>query len=378
MKKPCLLCQNEKRFYKIMSLENMPSSAQNLPDANNLENEHGEKLDLEQCLCCGLVQFRCKPVSYYKDVIRSGGTTTTMKELRMSQYSNFISTFNLNKKKIIEIGSGRGDFLHFLNDFDVQAYGIENNIDLVNYAKNNWGCLNVVQAFADEKCGVIPNGPFDAFLSFNFLEHQPDPNSMMQAIYDNTTDDAVGLITVPSLEYILENNGYYELIKDHIAYYSFETLEFLMNKNGFEVLKKEIVNRDTLSIYVKKRKHISAERMINNRNLLDLSIKALIDSLGQKKIAIWGASHQAFTLAATSKLGKKVSYIIDSAEFKQGKYSPASHIKIVPMEHFYIEPVDVILIVAPGYTEEIYKIIKNKLGNVKIYSLRSSKLEEMA
>ena len=45
-----------------------------------------------------------------------------------------------------------------------------------------------------------------------------------------------------------------------------------------------------------------------------------------KKVAIWGASHQGFTLAATTKLGEKARYIIDSAPFKQGKFAPASHL----------------------------------------------------
>ena len=60
---------------------------------------------------------------------------------------------------------------------------------------------------------------------------------MLQCIYNNLTENGVGLITVPSLEYILKYDGYYELIKDHIAYYSEESLKFLFQKNGFEILK---------------------------------------------------------------------------------------------------------------------------------------------
>ena len=375
--KKCLLCNNDKHFVKLMELNNMPGSAQNLPSENELNKDSGETLVLEQCLDCGLVQFRCNPVSYYKDVIRAGGTTSTMKELRLNQYKDFINRFNLNGKKIIEIGCGRGDFLHFLNEFDVEAVGLENKLESIEYAKNNWGGkpLNVLQGFADENLGVIKDGPFDAFLSFNFLEHQPNPNSMIQAIYDNTTSDAVGLITVPSLEYIINNNGYYELIKDHIAYYSFDTLRILMNKNGFEVLHEGIINRDTLSIYVKKRQSLNLTNLNNNKKLLDDSIKQLLSK--SNKIAIWGASHQGFTLAATSELNGKIEYIIDSAKFKQGKYSPASHIKIVPFEYFDKHPVDTILIVAPGYTNEIYQIIREKDKNIKVYSLRSSSLEEL-
>ena len=41
--------------------------------------------------------------------------------------------------------------------------------------------------------------------------------------------------TVPSFEYIMDHNSYYELIRDHLAYYTFETLTPLLERNGFQV-----------------------------------------------------------------------------------------------------------------------------------------------
>jgi hypothetical protein len=120
--------------------------------------------------------------------------------------------------------------------------------------------------------------PFDAFVSFNYLEHQPNPNGMLRCIFENVSDDAVGLVTVPSFEYIKQYDGYYEFIRDHITYYTFETLETLFENNGFTVLEKEIVNRDTLSIIVQKKKRI------------DVSTMQVVDSYKKdsKKVAVWG------------------------------------------------------------------------------------------
>ena len=66
----------------LLRFENMPASAQDIPDGVQIKNEHGIELSLYQCDSCGLVQFYCPPVSYYRDVIRSGGFSTTMVELR--------------------------------------------------------------------------------------------------------------------------------------------------------------------------------------------------------------------------------------------------------------------------------------------------------
>lgn len=371
-KHKCILCGNKENFASLIKLDNMPASAQKIPTFDQLQDEKGITLELVQCMKCGLVQFNCTAVDYYKDVIRASGSSTTMRDLRTNQYKDFIHFFDLENKKIIEIGCGRGDFLQFLNGFPVDFYGIENNKNLADEARKKG--LKVIDGFADNTLSSLAEGPFDAFLSFNFLEHQPNPNSMLKAIYDNLTPEGCGIITVPSLEYILENNGYYELIRDHIAYYTFETLELLCNNNGFKVLKKEIINKDTISFYVKKRSKIDFTKIKQNTDILNKQLNSIINKYN--KIAIWGASHQAFTLAATSKLGAKVKYIIDSSEFKQGKFSPSSHIKIVSPDYYFTEPVDAILIVAPGYTNEITKIIKEKYDkNINIYCLKSNQVE---
>ncbi len=81
-------------------------------------------------------------------------------------------------------------------------------------------------------------------------------------------------------------------------------------------------------------------------------------------------------MAATTVLKEHAKYIIDSAPFKQGRFAPASHLPIKAPEYYEDEPVDVILIAAPGYTEEIADAIRNRFGKeVEILALRSDKLE---
>ena len=132
----------------------------------------------------------------------------------------------------------------------MSASGIEHKEDLVKIARENG--LQVTRGFAETEETVFPDGPYDVFLSFNFLEHQPEPGVMLRCIRRNLREGGMGLITVPSLEYILQYDGYYELIHDHIAYYTFETLENLLTANGFQVLEREMVNRDTLSVIVRR------------------------------------------------------------------------------------------------------------------------------
>lgn len=413
--KHCIACGKLLPEQSLFELTSAPASAQDIPDAKEVQQDEGVTLHLRQCGCCGLVQFDCEPVSYYRDVIRAGGGSSTMRELRTSQYRHLIETYHLEGKTFFEAGCGRGEFLKFLQEFPVEIYGMEHKADLVETAQAEG--LHVWREFPereDQRFGhspeasmlqesgwSVPEKPFDVFLSFNFLEHQPRPDVMLKAIWNNLAEDGMGLVTVPSLEYILEKESYYELIRDHIAYYTFDTLRALLNHCGFEVLEEEMINRDTLSMVVRKTAmpetdaDVSAAGSVQSGTpsgatiiapltegykIVTGEVRALTDRLVRegRRLAMWGASHQGFTLASTSELGEHLAYIIDSAPFKQGRFAPASHVPIVAPDHYFEDPVDAVLIVAPGYTDEIAGIIKTKFGEkVETMTLRTNRIEHL-
>ena len=374
--KRCIACGAPLWETPLLTLDNMPASAQHMPDAQGVKQDRGLTLDLCQCMGCGLVQFDCEPVDYYRDVIRAGGFSKTMVELRRYQYKHLIESYHLEGKKFIEVGCGQGEFLKVLSEFPVEVHGIEHDPHLVELARAQG--LDVTEGFTETEDTRFAGGLYDVFLSFNFLEHQPDPGTMLQAIYRNLEDDAMGLITVPSFEYIMDHNSYYELIRDHLAYYTFETLTPLLERNGFQVEECEVINRDTLSVIVRKRPQMDTENLLECYVNLKREMESYMKYLDawDKKVAVWGASHQGFTLASTTKLGERARYIIDSAPFKQGKFAPASHLPIVGPDHFHEHPVDAIIITAPGYTDEIAASIRRKFGtSVEIRAMRSNHLE---
>ncbi|MBQ7797062.1 MAG: methyltransferase domain-containing protein [Lachnospiraceae bacterium] len=395
----CIACGKKLPNEALFVLNDAPASAQNIPDAVEVLEDKGITLGLYKCPECGLVQFDCEPVSYYRDVIRAGGFSTTMTELRRTQYRHLIETYHLEGKKFIEVGCGRGEFINVLREFPVDVYGMEHKPDLVEIAKESG--LFVWQEFPETADQVFANGPYDAFLSFNFLEHQPHPDVMLKAIYHNLTDGGMGLVTVPALEYIVDKGSYYELIRDHIAYYSFDTLRELLESNGFAVLEEEMINRDTISMIVRKKSLAEMESRAAEKSAMktaDTEQEDIVDSLVKghacttgeveellrelkeenKTIALWGASHQGFTLAATTPLRDQASYIIDSAPFKQGRFAPSSHLPIVAPDHFLEHPVDVIMIVAPGYSDEIAGVIRTRFGSdVRVLTLRTEHIEQL-
>lgn len=376
--KNCIACGASLYEKPLLTVENMPAAAQNLPDPKDCDTESGVAIRLCACKGCGLVQLEGDPVPYYRDVIRSGGYTKTMADLRRAQYEKWISRCRLTGKKILEAGCGQGEFLKILAEYPVRVFGMEHKKELVIQAKK--AGLSVEEAYPEREDQIFLNAPFDAFTSFNFLEHQPDPCTYLRAIANNLTEEGCGLLTVPSFEYILEQNSFYELIPDHLAYFTMESLESLLNRCGFRVLEKERINRDTLAMTVQKHKKPDLSVLIAKKENITEQVSQLVDRhlANGKKIAVWGASHQGFTLCATANLYGKICYIIDSAPFKQGKIAPASHIPIVSPEEAKRSPADAVLIVAPGYTEEITAMIQKEFPvHTEIWALKTDALERV-
>ena len=164
----CIVCGSPLDREPLICLEGMPASAQDIPGADEVGQDTGVTLELHQCRSCGLVQFDCRPVDYYRDVIRSGGYSTTMVNLRTSQYRHLIETYGLEGKRFLEVGCGRGEFLKVLTGFPVEAYGVEHRQALVEIAVKDG--LNVVSGFTEHADTVLgEHGPYDVFLSFRCL-----------------------------------------------------------------------------------------------------------------------------------------------------------------------------------------------------------------
>lgn len=371
----CIIC-NHKLNNVIFSMQNMPSLVQNMPKIDEINSDYGMKLDLYECSYCGLIQFDCEPVYYYKDVIRAVGLSDTMKKLRHDQYQVFFDLFNLKGKKVWEVGCGGGEFLELWKEFDVDIFGVENNENLVKKACEKE--LSVTQGFVNRDYQDV-NGPFDAFVSFNYLEHQPDPTSMINGIYNNLKPGGVGLVTVPSFEYFIEKASYYEFMRDHIAYYTEGALSNLFLQNGFEVLSTSRFNGDTTQIIVRKRIPIQLPDFEGQKREIENKLNTYVNKHADiKRVVVWGASHQALTMLATLQLEFSICYVVDSSPLKQGFYTPVSHLEIKAPNAIVDTSPDLIIVMAPAFSEEIANQVRKISKSVNhILAIKDDKVMEM-
>ncbi|MDE7061928.1 MAG: hypothetical protein K2O73_01620, partial [Lachnospiraceae bacterium] len=63
-------------------------------------------------------------------------------------------------------------------------------------------------------------------------------------------------------------------------------------------------------------------------------------------------------------MAEDIVYVVDSAPFKQNKYTPATHIPIVAPERLKEGEVDMVLIMAAGYSMEVKQIMDERYPNI--------------
>lgn len=373
--KKCKVCNGNLYNKPILVLNNMPKSAQNFPTKKDLHKEKGIKLSVYQCQSCGLVQLTDKPVNYYKQVIRAVGLSKEMQSFRQKQFKNFVTKYKLSNKNILEVGCGFGEYLSIMNRLNIDAYGIEYSQKAVNYCKSLG--LKVSKQFVEKENYKIKDAPFNAFFIMSYLEHIPNINSFLRGINNNLTDGAIGLIEVPNFDMILNKKIFSEFILDHLFYFTKDTLKNALNINGFDVLEcKPIWHNYILSAVVKKREKFDLTVFNKQQAILSMQLHQYINNFDKKTVAIWGAGHQALALISLSKIQNKINFIVDSASFKQNKFSPATHIPIYSPDILKTEMVKAIIIMAGSYSDEIFNIIKNKYNkNISIAILREDKLD---
>lgn len=358
----------------LIKYSDMPKSAQFFPDSSNVDEETGIDIVLKQCPYCGLVQAAGEPVYYYRDVIRATGVSKEMGEYRKKQYGEWVETYNLNNKRVVEIGAGCGEYMEYMESTKALVYGLEHlNVSI---EKGRAAGHRMIEGFLEDESYTIEDGPFEGFYTMNFLEHIPNPSAFVRAIANNLTPDAVGIVEVPNFDMMMKKAMYSEFIQDHLSYFTKETLSDLLSRNGFEVMEIKTIWYDyIISAVVRKRSFYSVDEMVNRRSHLKTIVKEYLKDRNPVETAVWGAGHQALANLSLLDMKDKVSVVLDSADFKQDHFTPATHIPVVSPEVLKKGTIKTVIVMAGSYSDEIVDMIINQYPFMDFAIMREDHLE---
>lgn len=370
----CRLC-GEADLSVCLILEQAPRNVSYLLPPEEAANDGSIRLDVYRCGRCGHVQLTRDPEeAYYDNYLMTVSHSAQMRAFQRRQATAFVERFALRGRKVVEVGCGDGHYLGILSDLGVSATGIEPSARFreVAHAAGHDVRSGYVTASQD-----ISGGPYDAFATREVLEHIPEPNDFLRGIRRSLNADAVGLVEVPSLEQALDHGRFYDFFPDHVNYFSTGTLARTLETNGFLVLE---VTREMGGEYLQALVRVDAGR---DFEALTRSIASVRDELRRlleryaaagHRAAAWGSGAKGLASLAEAGCGG-LAYVIDSDPYKQGRLTPVTHLPVVAPEHLLEDPVDLVVLTALAYRDEIVADLRGRLGFRGTIAVLGSPLE---
>ncbi len=353
----CLICSSP--LTSGLVLDKMPSAAQAFSKSPDPAKKAQLSMSIYECSCCGTVQYTGPVVPYFKNVIRSAKFSEEMLRFRQIQFKKFLDSFDIRINSVFEFGAGEGEYLDIFKNLGCKTAGIENSKDFASICQEKGH--DVVVGFLDEgeHQPLLQKKKYDAAISFNFLEHVPNPKACLLRLAKLLRSDGVALLEVPNFE-LIENKGLFnEFIPDHRFYFREETFRTLLNLSGFQVHSMNSIWDDyILSAEVSKRTPIDWARYSASRLELRLSIEAFFSDTNKAENVVWSAGHQSLATISNLGLEKIIQCVIDSSSEKQKMFCPASGLPVVKPEVLQSKKIKKVLLLAAGYNSEILKKIR--------------------
>jgi len=158
-------------------------------------------------------------------------------------YETFEKMLFPQRRRILDVGSGPGFFLLFGKERGWKTVGIEPSTQAAAFSRTLG--LEIVDHVLDKKTASTL-GSFDVVHLHDVLEHVPDPREILRLVHGMIEPAGLLSVIVPN-----DYNSLQQLLRDrlgyqpwwvapphHLNYFSFDSLERLLQTLGFEVLRR--------------------------------------------------------------------------------------------------------------------------------------------
>ena len=310
------------------------------------------------------------------------GSSELMK-LHFKKYADWIkSEFLKSNSKLIEIGSNDGTFLSNFKNYDIDCVGFEPSENVALKAKkNNIKTINGFFNTYNIKTLRDYTGNTDIICASNVICHIPDLKNLILCIDKLLSKKGFFIFEEPYMGSMFEKVSFDQVYDEHIYLFSINSVKKIFNLYNFElidVLPQPTHGGSMRYIISRKNEHSISERVIKglfveNKNNLDnlksclefkknceKSKEKIITKLKKfkkegKEICGYAATSKSTTILNYCNLDTNfINFICDTTKEKIGKFSPGTHIPIVPVSHFHKNLPDVAYLFAWNHKKEIF------------------------
>jgi C-methyltransferase C-terminal domain/Methyltransferase domain len=372
----CIVCASP-NIVPILDLPALPADTIRLWSSRSAAcSARKTRMSLAYCSSCGHVFNRCYDdsfVDYEVDYENSQMFSSRFRRYAEELADRLISTYQLNHKKIVEIGGGKGDFLRIICDRgnnDGVSFGPSYRPAPGDYTPAN------VRFVTDYYSAKYTAEPANLIVCRHVLEHFSQPREFIETVRQAVGDrkDLVVYFEVPNGEFILREHMFWEFIYQHPSYFTQSSLAKLFTVCGFQVLDiQESFGGQFLAIEASASGDGSVPdeySLSENRSTtaalsqaFDAAFSARVanwrDRLEQlrekrQRVIAWGAGAKGVSfLNIVDPTGSVISHIVDVNPRKSGRFVPGGGQQIVEPNSLRELHPDVIILMNAIYRDEI-------------------------
>ncbi len=355
----CQVCSSE-NLYNVLDLGHQPPSDDFLTEERLNEEEVFYPLKVIYCEDCKLVQlnYEIDPnVVFRENYVYMSSSNKIFIQHAHSLVDRLVHEFKLTENDfVIDIGSNDGTLLEAYNPYKIKILGTDpSSVAKVAIGKG----IPTINAFFNEELAetiIKEHGKAKIITGLNVFAHVKELKSLLNGVNVLLEDSGTFITESHYLLDMIEKLQYDEIYHEHLRYYSIESLINLFKRFNMDVFHAERTNNQGGSIIVfackKGQKNISdsvssileveKDYNLNSHKTFD-NFRERVNEIKMKLrnmlyeikangniIVGIGAPAKGTTLLNFCKIDSNIlDYLVETNQFKVGKYSPGMHIKIL-------------------------------------------------
>ncbi len=378
----CRSC-GEVRLKPILALGEMPLANRLLTHDQLDATEPSYPLDLVHCPRCSLVQITetVPPEELFENYVYFSSFSDGVLRHARTLAREIITAQKLRPSSlVIEIASNDGYLLQNYQEAGIPVLGIEPAINVARVAQSERGVPTLCRFFNQPlgaqlaACGQQA----DVVHAHNVLAHVADLNGFVAGLRTVLKDNGVAVIEVPYVKDLIDNVEFDTIYHEHLCYFSLTSLTHLFARHDLLVhdVERIVMHGGSLRLFVGKKGQSSdrVKTMLAEEAGWGVSRSDFYQSFGQRverlrhellalltklksegrRIAVYGASAKGSTLLNYFKIGgDMVDFVVDRNTFKQGRYTPGTHLKIHSPKKLFEDKPDYVLLLSWNFADEI-------------------------
>jgi SAM-dependent methyltransferase len=347
-------------------------------------------LDVAYCVRCALVQLlgTVSAEALFRNYIYFSSFSDTMLAHASELVRHVVTSRRLDANSlVVEIASNDGYLLQYYRQQQIPVLGIEPAVNVAEVAESARGIPTIREFFGEELARKLAgeNRRADVVHAHNVLAHVADLNDVVSGLAVLMKDEGIAVIEVPYLRDLIDKCEFDTIYHEHLCYFSVTSLEALFARHGLSItsVARVPIHGGSLRLQVAHSQHArrdnSVQAILDEElawgvtdldqyqgfgSKVDTLRDSLLDVLAGLKddgrtIAAYGAAAKGSTLLNYLGTGREtLDFVADRSTYKQGWYTPGTHIPIYPPSKIRELMPDYVLILAWNFAEEIMQQLR--------------------